>query len=140
MDLEMRNKILRLQAEMEALPESEQVIPEVTHFFEDGLYARAMLIPAGVTVIGKIHKHAHHNHIHFGDIIVASESGIFRYIGENDFVSTPGTKRVVHAVADTLWITYHENPTDTRDLAQLEAEIIAPSYTALEDHTKGALA
>lgn len=139
MDLEMRNKILRLQAEIEAQPESERVSPEVTHFFEDGMYARAILIPAGVTLVGKIHKHAHHNHIHFGDIIVASEFSVERYIGENDFISQPGTKRVVHAFVDTLWITYHDNPTGTRDLVQLEAEIIAPSYAALENHMKEAL-
>ena len=139
MDIDMRNKILRLQATIEAQPESERVNPPVTHIFEDGLYARAILIPAGVTLVGKIHKHAHHNHIHFGDIIVASESGLFRYMDENDFVSAPGTKRVVHALEDTLWITYHDNPTNTQDLAQLEAEIIAPSYVALEHHMKEAL-
>lgn len=140
MDIEMRNKILRLQADMEALPEDKKCMPEVTHFFEDGLYSRAMLIPAGTTIVGKIHKHAHPNHIHFGDVLVATEFGVFRYIGENTFTSDPGTKRVVHALADTLWITYHENPTDTRDLAQLEAAIIAPSYTALEHHMKERLA
>lgn len=133
MDEVIRAKILRLQATMEALPEGQKLEPEVTHFFEDeGVYGRAMLIPAGSTLVGKIHRHAHHNHIHFGEILVASEFGVFRYIGENDFVSQPGTKRVVHALQDTLWITYHDNPTNTRDLLKLEADIIAPSYAALE--------
>lgn len=130
--IQARNKILYLQDCMMALPEADKVECHVEHFFYEGGYARAMLIPAGTTIIGKIHKHAHCNRVDFGRCMVATEFGEPAEIfGPYEFVSKPGTKRVVVALADTLWITYHDNPTNTTDLAVLEADIIAPSYEAL---------
>jgi hypothetical protein len=45
------------------------------------------------------------------------------------FVSQPGTKRVVYALKDTVWTTVHV--TESTDLDEIEAEIIAPSFEAL---------
>lgn len=45
------------------------------------------------------------------------------------FVSSPGTKRVVYALWHTIWTTIHV--TDKTDLAEIEEEIIAPSYDDL---------
>lgn len=128
----MRDKILQLERTMREMPEGSHCNPEVSHFYEEGLYARAVLIPAGATLVGKIHKHGHYNHIDFGHGLVATEQGVVEFHGPQDFVSLPGTKRVVHAITDILWVTYHENPTNSRDLAFIESQIIAPSYAALE--------
>jgi hypothetical protein len=43
----------------------------------------------------------------------------------------------VYALTDVIWTTYHANPTDTQDLQQLEKEVIADSYSALEMYTGG---
>lgn len=103
----------------------------VRHFFQRGKYMREMLIPAGTTILGKIHRHGHLNNISVGHVLVYTEEGVQEFKAPHAFVSTPGTQRLVYALEDTVWTTYHENPSDTRDLAQLEAEIIAPSYAAL---------
>jgi hypothetical protein len=55
------------------------------------------------------------------------------------FISQPGAKRVVLIHEDLVWTTVHANPTDTRDLALIEAAVIAPDYEALEYETMEAL-
>jgi hypothetical protein len=123
-----RERIQRLEAELAKLP---QVDPPVRHFFVDGLYAREMFIPAGTCLVGKIHKHEHLCTV-LGDISVLDADGSRKRIQHGDvFVSRAGAKRAGFAHVDTWWTTYHSNPSNTRDLAQLEAELIVPSFEAL---------
>lgn len=134
-----RDAILRLQETMlDALREqgasvtpgnTDDMCP-ITHHFAPGLYAREIFIPAGVLIVGKIHRHAHVNTISRGRVVVATEFGLNELVAPVTFVSQPGTKRAVLAHEDTIWTTYH--PTDETDLAKIEEYVIAPSYEALE--------
>jgi hypothetical protein len=47
-------------------------------------------------------------------------------------VALPGEQRSVFAHAPTIWRTVHANPTNERDLAKLEAMLIADDYEALD--------
>jgi hypothetical protein len=40
------------------------------------------------------------------------------------WLSGPGAKRATYALEDSILITVHQNPTNTTDLAELEAAII----------------
>jgi quercetin dioxygenase-like cupin family protein len=102
----------------------------VTHHHAPGLYAREIFIPAGVLIVGKIHKHSHVNTISKGRVIVATEFGTQELVAPVTFVSVPGTKRAVVAQEDTIWTTYH--PTEETDLAKIEEEVIAPDFLAYE--------
>lgn len=108
----------------------------LTHHHAPQVYGREMLIPAGTTIVGKIHRHAHLNVIISGLAWVATEFGRREVRAGDVFVSEPGTKRAVHAIEDTRWMTIHPNQTDTRDLAALEAYVIAPDYAALGSSNK----
>ena len=108
---------------------TDDVCP-VTHHFAPGLYAREILLPAGVRIIGKIHYHAHVNTISKGRVTVFTEFGSQELTAPVTFVSKPGTKRAVVAHEDTIWTTYH--PTDETDLAKIEEAVIAPSFEAFE--------
>lgn len=102
--------------------------------FAPGLYARSLFIPAGVCVVGKIHRHAHINNIQYGRVRVVTEFGAEILEGPHHFVSEPGTKRAVYAETDTLWTTYHPTvvvPIET-DRAKIEAAVIAPSFEELD--------
>ena len=122
---EIRNKIMRLQETM--LNEKEhQVECPVEHFFAPGLYARQMFIKKGTCIVGKIHKHAHINTISQGKCSVMTEFGQMEITSPCTFVSKPGTKRVVVALDDVIWTTYH--PTDETDLEKIEDIVIAKSY------------
>lgn len=114
----------------------------LTHHFAPKVYGREILLPAGSDVVGKIHRHAHLNVIVKGRALVATEFGSHEVKAGDIFVSEPGTKRAVHAIEDTVWMTIHPNEADTQDLEQIEEYVIAPSYDALsfEDTKKVGLA
>lgn len=125
---EFRQTVAALQDAMFAAGGSVENCP-VRHIFAPGAYAREMLIPAGTIIIGKIHKHAHLNFITKGRARVVTEFGPTEITAPHTFVSQPGTKRVVHALEDTLWTTVH--PTNETDLAKIEDHVIAKDYEEL---------
>tara|TARA_R110000868_G_scaffold48984_1_gene158360 strand:- start:83 stop:538 length:456 start_codon:yes stop_codon:yes gene_type:complete len=108
----------------------DQVDCPVTHHFAPGVYAREIRVPAGTIVIGKIHIHAHLNIISKGSGFVATETGREYFNAPYTFTSQVGTKRAVHAITDVIWTTIHL--TEKTDLAEIEAEIIAPDYETLD--------
>ena len=125
---DIRSAIVALEQSIRG-SEHEIPVPPVTHHFAPGLYCREMLIPAGVTVIGKIHRHAHFNIVLSGRVAVVTEFGQEIIEAGTRWVSQPGTKRAVTAITDTVWITFH--PTEETDLAKIEEHVIAPTYEAL---------
>lgn len=123
-----REQIIRLQEAM--LPQKcEQ--PEPTHFFAPGMYLRELTVPAGMLLVGKTHRHAHFLVVTKGRAEVISEFG--RTVVEPGYISVSqaGVKRVVLALEDTQFITIHLNPSDTQDLAVVEAEHIEPEVLGL---------
>lgn len=100
----------------------------VQHHFAPGAYGREMTLPAGLVVVGKIHKHAHINVISKGRVQVFTEQdGVLELAAPCTFVSSPGTKRVIHALEETVWTTVHV--TDKTDLAEIEREVIATDFS-----------
>lgn len=97
------------------------------HFFAEGVYVRQMFIPAGVALVGHIHRHPCVNVV-IGDIEVATERGRERIVGPFTFTSAAGIKRAGYARKDTLWTTIHANPDNERDIAKLEAALIVDVY------------
>lgn len=136
-DLPQIDNIQALQDEMMSWPDEMKCMPPVNHYFAPGLYAREMFIPAGTLIVGKIHKHAHINHISYGDICVSTFEGIKRLQGPLTMVSPVGVKRVVCAITDTLWTTFHV--TEETDLEKIEDYVIAKDYSeigSIEDMQK----
>jgi hypothetical protein len=133
----------RLRAQIAALEQALRQHPDAVcgdsdlcpliHRFADGLYTREIFIPKGTVLTGKIHRQAHPNFLMQGEVIVVTEAGGRQHlIAPLALISPPGTKRAVVALEDTVWITVHANPDNTRDLTVLEAQIIAPDYAASE--------
>ena len=103
----------------------------VKHHFAPGAYGREMTLPAGMVVVGKIHKHAHINVISKGRVQVFTEQeGVRELAAPCTFVSSPGTKRVVYVLEETVWTTVHV--TDKTDLAEIEREVIATDFMEVE--------
>lgn len=102
------------------------------HFFAPGMYGRRMFIPAGLLLIGKIHRHSHLNVMTFGSLEIVSTFGRDIKVGPDMWQSEAGIQRNVLGLTDAQIITLHANPTDTQDLSELEAMIIAPDFTSLE--------
>lgn len=121
-----RERLERLESAI--LAEEQIEIPVRHYFIGPGVYAREITIPAGATVTGKIHKHAHLNIISGGDITVFTEHGTRRIQAPHTMQSPPGTKRAGYAHTDTVWTTVHCSR--ETDLEKLEADLIAPSHDA----------
>ncbi len=132
LQLKRREAILRLQDAI--ISEGRDVGPAscpVKHHFAPGSYGREMALPAGLVVVGKIHKHAHINVISKGRVQVFTEQeGVLELAAPCTFVSSPGTKRVVHVLEETVWTTVHV--TDKTDLAEIEREVIATDFMEVE--------
>lgn len=125
-----REQILRLQREAAKLPQLEL---KTEHVFADHLYARIVARPKGAVIVGKVHRREHLYICLAGVVEVRSEHGI-RTMHAGDFVvSAPGTKRAVVALEDSVCMTVHPNPGNTRDLDVLEADLVEPEDIRLFD-------
>ena len=132
-----RERIFDLQAALAGMP---QVECPVRHFFAGGLYAREMFIPAGTCAVGKIHRHDQMTMV-LGDVtIVTPGQEPVRIESCEPFVSPAGIKRAAYAHVDSFITTFHANPDDLRDVDEIEAVLIAPSFEALEVPTTEKLA
>lgn len=127
-----REQILTFEAALAQHPDAvhgdSPQLP-LTHHFAPGMYLREISIPAGSLIVGKIHKDAHLVVLLQGALRLYTEAGGLQEVhAPMVLVSPPGAKRAAFALEDTRWVTCHTNPTDTRDLDQLEAHIISPSF------------
>lgn len=123
-----RDRIMAFEAELKKLPQAEC---PVRHWFAPGLYMREMLIPAGVCLTGKIHRHEHFCIISQGELSVYNEDGVKHLAAPCTFVSPPGVKRVGYAHTDTIFTTIHANPDDERDVDTLEKRYVCDTYQEL---------
>jgi hypothetical protein len=113
------------------------------HRFLDGLYVREIHMPAGTLATSKIHKTEHPFVILRGrvSVYVPGEDHVEHLTGPHFGITRPGTRRVLYMHEDTVWITFHRNPTTTTDLAKIEADIIEQrlledGFTAFEEYRR----
>lgn len=110
---------------------------EVEHSFAPGVYARTVRIPAGTSMVGKIHKHPHISILSQGDVSTFTEhAGSERFKGPCTIVSPAGTKRAIHAHTDVVWTVIHV--TDETDLEKIEREVVADTYAEYEQYQRAA--
>lgn len=126
-----RQKIQELQ---QSMLELRCDMPEAEHFFAPGMYGRRFSMPAGMLVVGKIHKHAHLMVVLKGRAEIVTEFGRDMVEAGHVSVSQPGAKRVVLALEDTIFMTVHHNPEDVEDLDEIEAQHIEDEEFKLEYH------
>ncbi len=99
-----------------------QIDFQVVHWFADGLYGRQVTMQAGALVTSKIHLKEHFAFVLTGDISVWTDQDYQRITAPRVLVTQPGTKRILHAHEDTVWITVHA--TNTKTVAEAEAELV----------------
>jgi hypothetical protein len=131
--LAIREKILTFENRLSQIPGAflgDNDCCPLKHTYADGVYVREIFIPKGLMIVGKIHRHSHPNFLMQGEVSVLTEEGAQRIKAPLSMISPAGTKRVVYTHADTVWITVHV--TEKTDLTEIEEQIIAPSYEALD--------
>ena len=126
-----RDSIMNFQNNLkniEGVFEGDSLECPLKHSFSDNIYVREIAIPAGMVIVGKIHKHEHPNFLMKGKVEVVTEEGTEIIEAPCSMISKAGTKRALYALTDLVWITVHHNPTNTQDLKELEEEVIAKDY------------
>jgi hypothetical protein len=106
------------------------------HTFADGVYVRQMSMNKGSVVVGAIHKHLHVWFLLTGKIRVGTEESFEDYISPCYVVATPGTKRVIYAMEESIFVNIHKNPTNSQDIDFLEKEIVAKDFKEYEEYIK----
>lgn len=121
-------QVERVEAGLLQLP---QVACPVTNIFTPGIYWREILIPAGTFAIGHQHKTEHLNVMLSGKVRVLKDGVVTELTAPQVFASGPGTRKLVYALEDTRWANVHANPTDEKDMDNLEAIFIEKSAAFL---------
>ena len=132
---EFREGIIILQEKMlededTKTPEKDPDFNPVKHTFCKHQYVREIFNPAGEMLVTKIHKVEHPFFLLKGEMSILSEEGEMRISAPYYGVTPVGTKRVILAHTDCTFVTVH--PTDKKDLAEIEDELIAENYKQLE--------
>ncbi len=125
-DLTTADRLLQLDAEILRLP---QVECRLDHVFTPFLWERERHIPAGTLFTTYTWKIEHPYKLLLGSLLIwdnRQKEWIYHEAPSRG-ITQAGTKRVVYAVTDVLWITTHYNPTDTHDTDELE-EIWLENY------------
>jgi quercetin dioxygenase-like cupin family protein len=115
----MAEKILTLQAEMLKHP---QVEPVTKHTFHAGMYCREVTQPAGVLIVGKVHKLEHFFFVLSGDVAVTIDEEIKLITEPTLLCSKPGAKRAIYAQTDTVFMTIHR--LDSTNVEDAENEML----------------
>ena len=131
---EYRYRVLKFEDEIKNLngvrigKGSEKSNP-VKHSFADGCYIREIFNPAGELIVTKIHKKEHPFFLMKGKMTILTENG-FEYREAPYYgITYPGTKRVIYAHTDCLFVTVHV--TNETDLEKIEEEVIAKDFDSL---------
>lgn len=100
----------------------------LTHTFSDGIYTREIFIPKGMIAIGKVHKFEHTFFLLKGKLMLCTENGVVELVAPYYGVAPSGTKRVVVAIEDSVFVNVHPNPDNVTNIEQLEEKFVVPSF------------
>jgi hypothetical protein len=103
------------------------------HTFADGIYIRQMDMKSDSMVVGAIHNHLHVWFLLTGHLAVITEDTTEEFISPCYVLATPGSKRVIYALEDSIFVNVHKNPNNIKDIKKLEDEIVSLTF---EDYEK----
>ena len=106
------------------------------HTFVDGVYVREMKFKKDSAVVGAIHKHLHVWFLLYGHLFIATEDSQEEYIAPCYVVAEPGSKRVIYAAEDSLFVNIHANPKNITDIEELEEQLVSLTYKDYEQYIK----
>ena len=104
------------------------------HTFADGVYIRQMDMKAGSIVIGAIHNHLHVWFLLTGHLAVATEDSIEEFVAPCYVLAEPGSKRVIYAMEESIFVNVHKNPKNIKDIKKLEDEIVSLTFEEYEEY------
>ena len=104
------------------------------HTFADGIYIRQMDMKADSMVVGAIHNHLHAWFLLTGHLAVVTEGSTEEFIAPCYVLATPGSKRVIYAIEESIFVNIHKNPNNIKDIKKLEDEIVSLTFEEYEQY------
>jgi hypothetical protein len=101
--------------------------------FADQLYMRKMYMPKECVVISAIHHTEHFWFLLKGRILVTTDGEEIEHIAPCYEKSIKGAKRLILSLEDSLFINVHKNPTNTKDMKEVEESLYS---ITLEEYNK----
>lgn len=103
-----------------------------SHRFEPGVYIREIFVPKGMFFIGRAHRYGHKVTLDAGRVrlitcTTAQEAVSVELEAPHELMTVPYFQTVFEALDDTWGSTYHPNPTNSRNIDALEADIFLPA-------------
>ena len=129
-DWENSSPIDKMEYQLSTLPVAE--IP-LTHIFTDGIYIRQAFAPAG-SMFTTVHHNTEHPFILIsGTTEVISNEESSSITGPFMGITKKGTRRLVYAVTDAMYLTIHANPDNLTDPDEIIRRITIPVENPLMD-------
>jgi len=104
------------------------------HTFADGVYIRQMDMQADSMVVGAIHNHLHVWFLLTGHLTVITEDTTEEFIAPCYVLATPGSKRVIYAMEDSIFVNIHKNPNNIKDIKKLEDDLVSLTFEDYEEY------
>ena len=101
--------------------------------FSDQLYMRKMYMPKECVVVSAIHHTEHFWFLLKGRILVTTNGEQVEHIAPCYEKSIKGAKRLILSLEDALFINVHKNPTNTRDMKEVEEALYS---ITIEEYNK----
>ena len=79
----------------------------------------------GHVVVGAKHNHLHAWFLMKGHVLINNNGEIIEHIAPCYTLSEPGSKRLIYAIEDSIFVNVHKNPSNTKDIKKLEKEIVS---------------
>ena len=107
-----------------SIAETSEIIP-IKHDFADQIYIRQMNMSSGQVVVGAVHNHLHVWFLLTGKVYIIESDEKIEHVAPCYTISKPGAQRVIYAVEDSIFINVHKNPSNTKNIKELEDEIVS---------------
>ena len=130
----LQNFLIENADEVNVVTHQNSKIFPLEHTFADGIYVRQMSVNKDSLVVGAIHNHLHVWFLMSGHITVVTEGESVEYLAPCHVLATPGTKRVIYANEDSIFVNVHKNPTNCENIEELEKEIVSATFEDYEEY------
>ena len=111
--------------------------PDVTikHSFADQVYIRQMNLKKDYVIVGAIHNHLHAWFLLSGKVLINNNGEKIEHVAPCYTVSEPGSKRLIYALEDSVFVNVHKNPSNTQNIEELENEIVSMTMEEYNNKT-----
>lgn len=108
-----------------------QVDCPIREFWVNGLYAREITIPKGVTLIGVVHTTENFAVLKSGRLRLSTDTGPIEIAAGHMLVVKPGQKNAAYALEDSVWTNFFANPTNEKNSDVLVEKLSTSKATDL---------